>query len=411
MPHAVQGAAGLARLPSSAAQAAPVITSPGHLLPDASSTFDVSGALTELLKLGSEITEQQSQTAMNSAGSSAEMRKEASDKRTKALNDAIEAARKAAEERDSGGFFDSITKNLGPVGLVGLCVGSVYIVAADLAAHAIGLEDNKMDLGDAGGLGAMAAGPLGVAAYAAQLCVKKFGPDDIQQALDNGPTVKDDDVRTANKIALIATQAELALAATVVTGGTTAPAVVAMVGIGISTATQLSEASGATKAAFGENAQWVTLGGSLVGAALTLVGGVGMLAGVGAAGASAATTSSGVAAQSAGNGGAVAAQSEEDGVGIAAQAAENGVGVAKAAHDINQGVHNLRAAAYQHDADNYRIDAKQQKHVLEFVDRMIDAVISDMKHLKESAQKTTELLQGALQTQSQTMLIASSMKG
>jgi hypothetical protein len=350
------------------------------LLPSTPSNISIDDALTALMKLSSAINEQQTKTAKGEADCAAALRKGASEKRTAAINDAIEAARKAEEEREEGGLFDFVTDNLGPVGLVAMVVGSVYIAAADVGAHAVGLDDDKLDLADTAGLGAMLAGPLGVAAYAAQLCVKKFGPDELQQALDEGPTVADDDVRTANKMAFAVTQAQVALAATVASGGTTAPAIVAIVGIAISTATELAQESGALTATFGDDARWVALGGTLTGAALSL------------------------------GGGAVLAFSNPPAAARIGEMAVEVQTILQGAHDINQGLHNLRAADYQHDADNFRVDAQHQKNVVELVERMIDAVIEDMKNIKESAQKTTELIQSTMQTQNQTLLLAGNMK-
>lgn len=349
------------------------------LLPAASTSLDVGDAITEIMKLSSALGEEQTKSSMNSAASASTARKAASEKRMQALNDAIEASRKAADEKSSGGIFDCITDNLGPAGLLGLCTGAAYIVAADVVAHAVGLEDNKLDLADAGGVAAMMTGPVGVAVYGTQLLVKKYGPDELQKTLDQGPTVTDEQTRLANKLAFAVTQAQVAIAATVASGGTTAPAVVAMVGIAISTTTQLLQESGALKEVFGEDARWVALGGSLAGAALSLGGGIGMIAG-------------GV---------------KVDTIATIADDVKAGMG---AAHDINQGVRNLRAAGYEHDADYARADAQQQKHALELIERMVTNVIEDLKGIKDSAQRTTEILQGSSQTNTQSLLLAGTMK-
>ncbi|HSO36603.1 MAG TPA: type III secretion system translocon subunit SctE [Labilithrix sp.] len=367
-------------LPGAPAGATGPAGAPASLLPAASSTLDIGGALVEIMKLSSALSEAQTKGSMASAESAAAARKEATEKRMQAINDAIEAARKAQEARSSGGLFDFVTDNLGPAGLVGLVTGTAYIVAADAVAHAVGLEDTKLDLADAAGVGVMMTGPVGLLAYSAQLLIKRLGPEELQQALEQAPTISDKDTRLANKLALTVIEAQLAIAATIASGGTAAPAVVAIVGIGISTTTQLLQESGVLEKVFKSDAKWVALGGCIAGAALTI-------------------------------GGAIAAGPEllkkMKNIAQVATTIKSGL---EAAHDIGQGVSNLRAAGFQHDADNAHIEATKQKQVLEMVERLVENIIDDMKSLKESAQKTSELMQGAMQTNNQTMLLAGTMK-
>ncbi len=361
---------------------APIAPPPTSLVAPPVGTMDPSDALSALLKLSSDVSAAQTDTSRQSVMAAASQRKEAADRRQKALQDAIDAQKRAEEEKSKGGFFDFITDNLGPVGLVGMVIGSVYLVAADVALHAAGIDDGKMDLADAAGLGAMLAGPAGIAVYAAQMLVKKVGPEELQDALDQGPTLKDSDVAAANRIAFAVTQAELAIAATVASGGTCAPAVIASVGIAVSTTTQILQDTGALRAAFGDKAAgYIAMGGSIAGAACSL-----------GAGASALATSQ------------LASLS-----GVAT-AAEAGVSVAKGAHDVVQGIRNYEAAGSQFEADQHTVDAERQKHVLAFIERSVDDLISAMKDLKESARRTTELIQGAMQTETQTLLVAGSLK-
>ena len=391
------------------------------ILPTPAVPVNADDALVALMKLSSETNACQSDSSRQSAVSAASQRKEATDKRQKALQDAIDAQKKAEEAQSKGGLFDFITDNLGPVGLIGMVVGSVYLVAADLALHATGLDDGKMDLADAAGVGAILAGPAGIAVYAAQMAVKKFGPEEIQEALDKGPAVTDEQVAKANKIAFALTEAELAIAATVATGGTCAPAVVASVGIAISTATQVAAETGALDFLGDKWKGYVTMAGSVMGAAGALGGGVAGLAsgGLGAAtgaanAAQAAATGAGGAAQATATVAAETAQVAVEAAGgvaeAAAGAAEAAVGVAKGVHDVVQGVRNYQASDYAHDADEHRIDAERQKHVLAYIDRFIEDVIGDMKELKDSAQRTSALVQSSIQTESQTLLMAGSLK-
>jgi hypothetical protein len=49
--------------------------------------------------------------------------------------------------------------------------------------------------------------------------------------------------------------------------------------------------------------------------------------------------------------------------------------------------------------------------MIEFVDRMIEAVIDDLEGLQESARKATEICQSMSQTHNQTLLLAANFKG
>src|SRR4051794_34620169 len=128
-------------IPASSISSGSVSTAPldagqrpeADLLPSPKTEFDVGDALTTMLKLGSTLTDQQTNASKNSVMSAANARKAVSEKRMQAISDAIEAARKAADEKSSGGMLDFVTDNLGPAGLLGLCTGAAYIVAADVA--------------------------------------------------------------------------------------------------------------------------------------------------------------------------------------------------------------------------------------------------------------------------------------
>jgi hypothetical protein len=190
------------------------------------------------------------------------------------------------------------------------------------------------------------------------------------------------------RIGLVGVVTVAALAATVASGGTAAPAVVAMVGIGISTATQVGQQTGLFREMFGEEAAtYVALGGTVLGAALSLGGGI-----YSVCSASSATKAL-------------------DDVGKIATAIDGAKTVAEASHSIVQGVRNLRAAELQHDADLMQVEAQRHKHTMEFFNRMIDAVIDDLEGLQESARKATEICQSMSQTHHQTLLLAANFKG
>jgi hypothetical protein len=361
---------------------------PATLLPSSEASIDIDGALGLMMKLSSEICDVQTKAHTEHVKNAARARKAASELRSELLRRAAEAAKKAAEQKSKGGLFDFIADNLGPIGLVGLVTGAAYLVAADFVTHVTGLQDNKLDLADAAALGGSLAGGVGVLFYAAELLAKKLGPEELQAALDQGPTISDDQVRKATKIALAVAQAQLALAATVASGGTAAPAVVAMVGIGISTATQVGQEMGLFQEIFGENAaRYIALGGTLLGTGLSLGGGI-----YSVSSASSATNAM-------------------DDIGKIATAVDRAKTVAESTHSIVQGVRNLRAAELQHDADLMHVEAQRHKRMIEFVDRMIEAVIDDLEGLQESARKATEICQSMSQTHNQTLLLAANFKG
>jgi anaerobic selenocysteine-containing dehydrogenase len=161
-----------------------------------------------------------------------------------------------------------------------------------------------------------------------------------------------------------------------------------MVGIGISTATQVGQEMGLFQEIFGENAaRYIALGGTLLGTGLSLGGGI-----YSVSSASSATNAM-------------------DDIGKIATAVDRAKTVAESTHSIVQGVRNLRAAELQHDADLMHVEAQRHKRMIEFVDRMIEAVIDDLEGLQESARKATEICQSMSQTHNQTLLLAANFKG
>lgn len=352
----------------------PVAVAPSEagVLPRPGRAVSAGDAISALMQMSAQLAEAQAHSAQEETVTNAKVREDATERRHDALVKAMEEAKKAIE--DNSGPFDFITDNLGPIGLVGMIVGSAYLVAADVAAHAVGLENGKMDLADAAGLGAMLAGPAGIGLYAAQQCVKKFGPEGLQQALEQGPTLSDDDVAMANKLAFTLSQAQLAIAATVATGGTSAPAVVALVGTAISTTTQVAVETGLLEKVAGDKAGWIALGGMAVGGALQVGG------------------------------------SLEAGVSIASTAQTLVKGY-EASHAIRQGIHNADAAGHRREADLQQAVAKGQKYFLEMCEDMLEAIVDDLKASKESAAKSAELCAEMSQTHDQTLLTAASLRG
>jgi hypothetical protein len=183
-----------------------------------------------------------------------------------------------------------------------------------------------------------------------------------------------------DNIGIIAVAAAAAVV-TVATAGSGAPAAVAIIGLAISAGTEVAQKTGALEAVVGEEAaNYVAMGGAVVGAAMTLGG-------------SAASLASGASKIKA------AADTFNAARSIAAGAAE-----------IHQGVMGLEAAGHQQDADMANVDAKAQQQVMQRIEKLLGTILEDLREARQSSQKMTELVQGALQTNTQTLLQAGAMK-
>lgn len=369
-------------------------------------------AITMLLQMSSQMSEQQMRLGKAGIDVADKRRADVEARRKEALDRAAEAARQAQEQQNDGGLFSFVTDNIGAVGLVGLCTFNWGLVAADITAHKTGLADTRTDLLDggaasfggplgylalqgarnlapehvtqAGVAGALLGGPMG---YALVRAAEKLVPGEYQAAIEEHTAVKDDDVRLANKVALMVALAAIAATSVVLSGGTSTPAVVALVGIGISTGTQIAAETGLLNEVVGEKAAvYVALGGAITGAALTLGGSI-------------------VSLTSAGDAIAKAAAAKKIINGL------NGArAIAEGAHDIKQGVDALERADRRHDADIATIDAEEQKQVLARIEKLVETILDDLKDAHESAQRSAETLQESLQTKNQTMLRAGAMK-
>jgi hypothetical protein len=402
-------------LPTAAGSA----TSTATLLP--APTFadvDVSDAIMQLLQASSQMNEQQMLLGKSQVHVAEQQRKEAALRRKEALDRAIEAARKAREEGD-GGPFSFVTDNVGLTGLIGIATFNWGLVAADITAHQTGLTNGGTNLLDAGG--AVLGGPLfylasqaakelapeelnqagitaavlgGPMGYALERAAEKTVPDDFAKRADELTTIKDDDVRLANKVALTIALAGIAATATVLSGGTSTPALVAVVGIGISATTQVAAETGALQKLVGEKAAvYVALGGAITGAALTLGGSLWSAYGV----ASQAKTL-------------LQAKSLMSTLKATANVLEGAAAVGNGVSTTVAGFGELERAELQHKADTAKVQAEEQKQVLKRIERIVDAILDDLQEAKESAERATETLQATLNIKNQTMLRAGSMK-
>jgi hypothetical protein len=347
------------------------------LAPPPDGNVDIGDAVTALLQVTSQLSQQQMLVGKSQVEVADGQRRAAAEQRKEAFARAVEAARKAREAaEDSGGFLSCITDHLGLEGLVGLVTGDFALVVTDFAAHETGLAGKSTNMLD---LGATAlAGPAG---YLLERGAMKILPADFEKSVNDLGSIKDDDVRVANKIAAMVAMAVAAAAATVFSFGTAAPAFIAVVGIGISTATQIANQTGALREVVGAKAAgWVALGGAITGAALSL-------------GASATSISSGI-----------------DTATSAADALNAVKSVGEGTDAVVSGLRALDCAKYQHRVDLADADGQEARNAIKRIETMVDGLLDDLRDAKDSAQRATETLQATLQTYNQTMLQAGAMK-
>ena len=389
---------------------APAAATSTLLPPPPAADVDVGDAVTKLLEMSSQLSEQQMQLGRSQAEVADGQRSLAAERRKEAFARAVEAARKAREaQEDAGGLFSFVTDNIGLTGLVGLATFNIGLVAADITAHKTELAGDTTNFLDVGaavfggplaylasqgvknlapeGLGqtsvaaALLGGPMG---YALERGLEKMVPDDFEKSVEKLMTVKDDDVRMANKVALTIAMAAVAATCTVLSGGTSAPAVVALVGIGISTGTQVAAQTGALEDVLGEKAaMYVALGGAITGAALTLGGSVWS---------------------------AIAPVHAATKLGSVARVVSGAQSVLEGTSSVVAGLSQLEHAKYQRAADMANTDAEAQRHVLQRIERVINDILEDLKEAKESAQRATETVQATLQVNNQTILEAGLIK-
>ena len=65
----------------------------------------------------------------------------------------------------------------------------------------------------------------------------------------------------------------------------------------------------------------------------------------------------------------------------------------------------------QYEADHFQIDAQRQKHVIAFLEKLIDGAIEDLRSVSEAAERSAELCSEIAQANDQTLLFAASLKG
>lgn len=283
---------------------------------------------------------------------------------------------RAQREANKGGFFKSLEKSIGVVGVVGLCTFNYALVAGDIAAHKTGLVKNmKLDVAD------------GVAALAwqtrpelllADILVRKLNvaPDELKKEINDklGPVldagVSDDDVKPIVDKAVEANLLVAGTATSILTAGSTSALVVAIVAAAMS--------AGAFTNQELDGPGWLTVGLDVCNAALT----IGMGAGVDGA------------------------KSAIDGTNATEQAANKAALALDGASGIANGTDTITNAIHQHKADDATNKAQAALFALQKLERMIDDLIDAMKDTQASRKQTSSAIQGALQTHDQTNLSA-----
>lgn len=278
---------------------------------------------------------------------------------------ALERARREAEK---GGFFKEIADNIGLAGVAGLATFNYAVVGADYALHKTSVIQNlKLDAVDAAAVFAKSPELL-----AADIVIRKasFGPDAIRTELDklgigaSTPGISDEDVKPITEKAVAINMLVAGAAASVLSGGSGLPLVLACCGVGLSTGAAVAQEVGAP--------EWVTL--SLMGA------------GFGCSAASGFVGGKLTAAKALG----------EIGTGFVA---------------VNEGTDQVVRTVHQDAANDARIDAQEAKNMLKRMEKIIDDIIDAVKDSHESHRRVAETIQGTAQVHNQTLLGAATLKG
>jgi hypothetical protein len=297
-----------------------------------------------------------------------------------------EALERAREESESEGLFDWITKDIGLIGLVGLLTLNPALVVADLVAHKTGIVDNlRLDVVD------VAVVAFGMPALlAADILLRKLEctPDCVRETLDelglgsSVPGISDEDVQPIVDKALVINLLILSAAVTVATAGTTAALVVGGLALGLS--------CGSLVSAWAGGPEELTLGLAIGGAALSLGSGL-------------ASSAASTAARGAGAASARAALSPRLADLKLVSSALSGANAAI------QGMDGVLSAVHTKNADEARDQATQARQTLTQLERLLDCILHGLKDAKDSAERTNELIQSALETHRQTLRFTSAM--
>ncbi len=410
---------------------------PPSVLPTPSA-LNLPDALSALLALQSGVSSAQQAQGQADAKVKSAARDLAETTRKSHIKQAIDAANEAKKHADDGGTFGFITDHIGVVGLIGLCTGQFYLVAEDMAAHAA--QKNNQSTSALGVGAALVGGPLGAGL---ELGIEKGLPEDWTKPMEELPSVKDDDVRVANKVALTIVMAEAMAAATVASGGAAAPTYIALAGIMVSTATEVGDETGLTKKVFKSDAATASMVGHLTGAALGAAAGFASASSawsyVSASGQALAVTAqasqqtgltkelvgedadkvtlgltiAGTAAVAVGSAGGILSGpgDKKPKVDRMVEHGKSAKQILDGGDQVYRGVNAIERAHFEHVAGVENIEAKRQKQLMQRIEMAIDGIIDDLKEAQKSQKRATETIQGAIQTAQQTTTIAIGMKG
>lgn len=288
--------------------------------------------------------------------------------------EALERAKKAAEE---GGFFDWIAKDLGLAGAVGLVTFNYPLIVADIFAHKLGLFDSVDEKVDFVDVAAVATGRWEVVAADVLLRKTDLAPHEVQEVFEksgipkDAPGVSKEDVDPIAKEAIMANLLIMSTAASVLTFGTTAALVVALLGMAISMGGSVIAKEKALDGVLGEgSSKWIGLGMQIYG---TLASSMSGLAG------GASTISNGARAAA----------------------------LATATVAAMRGTDQVVTAVNERERDEANIDAAGARHRLGRLERLIEQITDAIKEVYDSHRKAAETLQGAIDTANKGDLVLS----
>ncbi len=290
---------------------------------------------------------------------------------------AREALQRAQEEAAKGGFLDWLSKDMGIIGAAALATAQWPVMAADIAMHKVGVVDEmKIDALD---VGALATGRFDVLVADALLRKTAASPDELRDLLDgvglgaDSLGVSDEDIQPYTKRMLEVAIVVAATAGSVLSCGTLAGGCVVAAGLLISYSGQALAKTGALDGVLGEGAtKWVGVGMQIYGAAAAGVAGATMGATSAAKLASTAMTSTTTATRSA---------------------------------------DQVVLAVHAHDARLAELDAERASAEVARMDRYIDELLEIVKESKKAQGRIQTLHAQVTNTQNETMLMASRMKG
>ena len=81
--------------------------------------------------------------------------------------------------------------------------------------------------------------------------------------------------------------------------------------------------------------------------------------------------------------------------------------VVKGTAEVGQGISTIVSSQYDADATDRMADAKQAQLAIKDMQQLTELVIDGLKELDSSHKRALQTLQGAMQTQGQTLMVAS----